>query len=49
MLPEIVPFPSVGEGVLIAGLRRSVGIGPGGLEWREQGRLADLVRDFRGT
>ncbi len=46
MLPEIVPFPWVGEVVLIAGLRRSVGTG---LERWESGRLTDPVRDFRGT
>jgi hypothetical protein len=49
MLPEIAPYLSVGEELLIAGQRISIRIGPGGTsEWRPSD-LAALVRDFRGT
>ena len=49
MLPEIAPYLSVGEEVLIAGQRRSIRIEPGGVgEW-EAGQLPILIRDFRGT
>jgi Ca-activated chloride channel family protein len=49
MLPEIAPYLSVGEEVLVAGRHRSIRIEAGGVsEWRP-GALADLVRNFRGT
>lgn len=49
MLPEIAPYLSVGEEVLIAGRHRSIRIGSGGAtEWGPRD-LAALVRDFRGT
>ena len=49
MLPEIAPYLSVGEEVLIAGRRQSIRIGPGGLTEWGPGDLSTLVRDFRGT
>ncbi len=49
MLPEIVPYLSVGEEVLVAGRRLSIRIGPGGISEWGSGRLSALIRDFRGT
>jgi Ca-activated chloride channel family protein len=49
MLPEIVPYLSVGEEVLIAGRHRSIRIGSDGASEWGPGQLAALIRDFRGT
>lgn len=48
-LPEIVPLLGAGDAVLIAGRRVSVRITSSGLPGWAPGRLARLVRDFRGT
>jgi hypothetical protein len=49
MLPEIAPYLSAGEELLIIGRRQSIRIGPEGITEWGPGRLAALVRDFRGT
>ena len=49
MLPEIAPYLSVGEEVLIAGQRVGIKIGPGGTSQLGPSDLSALVRDFRGT
>ena len=49
MLPEIAPYLSVGEEVLIAGQRIGIRIGPGGTSELGSTELSALVRDFRGT
>ena len=49
MLPEIVPYLSVGEVVLVAGRRQSIRIGSEGISEWGPGALADLVHNFRGT
>jgi hypothetical protein len=49
MLPEIAPYLSVGEEVLVAGRRQSVRIEAGGLNEWNPGALRALVRNFRGT
>jgi hypothetical protein len=48
-LPEVTPYLSVGEELLIAGRRASVRIGSSGVETWQPGQLAALVRNFRGT
>jgi hypothetical protein len=48
-LPEVAPYLSVGEEILIAGRRVSVRIARSGIEIWQPGQLAALVRDFRGT
>jgi hypothetical protein len=48
-LPEVAPYLSVGEEVLIAGRRSSVRVSSTGIEVWAPGQLADLVRNFRGT
>jgi Ca-activated chloride channel homolog len=48
-LPEVAPYLSVGEEILIAGRQASVRIGPSGVEVWQPGQLAALVRKFRGT
>lgn len=49
MLPEVAPYLSVGDEVLIAGRRGSVRISPRGIQTWGSGQLAALVRNFRGT
>lgn len=48
-LPEVAPYLSVGEEMLIAGRRASIRIAPTGIEVWRPGTLGALVRDFRGT
>jgi len=48
-LPEVAPYLSLGEELLIAGRKASVRIGPSGVETWQPGQLAALVRNFRGT
>jgi Ca-activated chloride channel homolog len=49
LLPEVAPYLSVGDEVLIAGRRESIRIRATGVEVWRPGRLAELVRNFRGT
>ena len=49
MLPEITPYLSAGEDVLVAGRRGSIRIAHQGIEAWKPGELATLVRNFRGT
>jgi Ca-activated chloride channel homolog len=49
VLPELAPYLSVGDEVVVAGRRGSIRIGPAGIEVWKPGQLAALVRDFRGT
>ena len=49
MLPEIAPYLSAGEDVLVAGRRGSIRIAHQGIESWKPGELAALVRNFRGT
>ena len=49
LLPEVAPYLSAGEEILIAGRRESIRIAPAGVEVWRPGQLADLVRNFRGT
>jgi Ca-activated chloride channel family protein len=48
-LPEVAPYLSVGDEVLIAGRRASVRVGGSGIEMWQPGQLAEVVRNFRGT
>lgn len=48
-LPEVAPYLSVGDEILIAGRRASIRIGSTGIEVWSPGQLSDLVRNFRGT
>lgn len=48
-LPEVAPYLSVGDVVVIAGSRESIRIASSGVEVWKPGRLAELVRNFRGT
>jgi Ca-activated chloride channel homolog len=48
-LPEVAPYLSVGDEILIAGRKASVRIGPSGVEIWQPGQLTALVRNFRGT
>lgn len=49
MLPELAPYLSAGEHVLVAGRRGSIRIAHQGIESWKPGELAALVRNFRGT
>jgi Ca-activated chloride channel family protein len=49
MLPELTPYLSAGEDVLVAGRRGSVRIAHQGIQSWKPGELAELVRNFRGT
>jgi Ca-activated chloride channel family protein len=49
MLPELTPYLSVGEDVLVAGRRGSIRIAQQGIQSWKPGELAELVRNFRGT
>ena len=48
-LPEVAPYLSVGDTVVIAGRRQSIRIAPSGIEAWRPGQLGALVRNFRGT
>jgi Ca-activated chloride channel homolog len=48
-LPEVAPYLTVGEELLIAGRKASLRIGSSGVETWQPGQLAALVRNFRGT
>ena len=48
-LPEVAPYLSVGDEVLIAGRRASVRVGGSGVKVWQPGQLAEVVRNFRGT
>ena len=48
-LPELAPYLSVGDEVLIAGRRGSVRVGESGIDVWKPGQLAEVVRNFRGT
>jgi Ca-activated chloride channel family protein len=49
MLPELTPYLSAGDDVLVAGRRSSIRIARQGIESWKPGELAALVRNFRGT
>ena len=49
LLPELAPYLSVGDEILISGRGGSIKIGPVGIEAWGPGQLAALVRNFRGT
>jgi hypothetical protein len=49
MLPEIAPLLSVGDRIVIAGRRGSVGRAPSGIERWSPGQLDARLRNFRGT
>jgi hypothetical protein len=49
MLPELTPYLSAGEDMLVAGRRGSIRIAHQGIEAWKPGALAALVRNFRGT
>lgn len=49
MLPELAPYLSVGEDIVVAGRRRSIRIAHHGIETWQPGELAELIRTFRGT
>ena len=49
MLPELAPYLSAGENVLVAGRRGSIRIAQQGITSWKPGELAALVRNFRGT
>jgi Ca-activated chloride channel homolog len=49
MLPELTPYLSAGEDVLVAGRRGSIRIAHQGIESWKPGELEALVRNFRGT
>jgi Ca-activated chloride channel family protein len=48
-LPEVVPWLSAGESVLVAGKRVSIRVGAKGLSEWKAGQLEKLTRDFRGA
>ena len=49
LLPELAPYLSAGENVVVAGRRGSIRIARVGIESWGSGELAVLVRQFRGT
>ncbi len=49
MLPELAPYLSAGEDVLVAGRRGSIRIASQGIDSWAPGALAALVRNFRGS
>jgi Ca-activated chloride channel family protein len=49
MLPELAPYLSAGERVVVAGRRGSIEIARHGIESWQPGELVALVRNFRGT
>jgi Ca-activated chloride channel family protein len=48
-LPELAPYLTVGDEILIAGRRASIRIGGSGVEVWKPGQLAEMVRNFRGA
>jgi hypothetical protein len=48
-LPELVPYLSVGDQILIAGKHCSIRLSGQGIQGWQPGQLATLVRNFRGT
>ncbi len=49
MLPELAPYLSVGNQVLVAGRQASIRIAPSGIQELDRGQLNALVGHFRGT
>jgi Ca-activated chloride channel homolog len=49
LLPELTPYLSAGDNVLVAGRQGSIRIAHQGIESWRPGELAALVRNFRGT
>ena len=49
LLPEIAPYLSAGEQLVVAGRRSSIRIAAQGIESWKPGELAALVRNYRGT
>jgi Ca-activated chloride channel family protein len=49
MLPELAPYLSAGDEVLVAGRRGSIRIARQGIEAWKPGELTAVVRNFRGT
>jgi len=49
MLPELAPYLSVGDQVLVAGRQASIRIAPSGIQELDHGQLITLVGHFRGT
>jgi hypothetical protein len=49
MLPELAPYLSAGEHIVVAGRRCSIEIAERGIEVWQPGELAELIRNFRGT
>jgi Ca-activated chloride channel family protein len=49
MLPELAPYLSVGDQVLVGGRQASIRIAPSGIQELDRGQLTALVGHFRGT
>jgi Ca-activated chloride channel family protein len=49
MLPELIPYLSAGDDVLVSGRQISIRIAPQGIESWKAGELAAVVRNFRGS
>jgi Ca-activated chloride channel family protein len=49
LLPELASYLTVGDEILIGGRRESIRVGAAGVDVWKPGRLAELVRNFRGT
>jgi Ca-activated chloride channel homolog len=49
MLPELAPYLSVGNQVLVGGRQASIRIAPSGIQELDRGQLITLVGHFRGT
>jgi hypothetical protein len=49
MLPELAPYLSAGDEVLVAGRRGSIRIARQGIDSWKPGELTEVVRNFRGT
>jgi hypothetical protein len=49
MLPELTPYLSAGEDVLIAGRRTNIRVARQGIESWKAGELVAVVRNFRGS
>jgi Ca-activated chloride channel homolog len=49
MLPEVAPYLSVGNQVLVAGRQASIRIAPSGIQELDRNQLNALVGHFRGT
>jgi hypothetical protein len=48
-LPELAPYLSAGEDLVVAGRSGSIRVAPHGIETWGPGQLAALVQNFRGT